>query len=244
MDHFRWTCQLDSPTVVDDQLLGNKTAVLIKMIRLGLPVPPGFTLTTKAWRRFNQKKELPQEIWQETLSQLKILERKTVKQFGHQENPLIVSVRSGSKYSMPGMMETILNVGLNQKTIKGLSKRLGEDCAQDSWTRLKKIFKKTVGQEPPQDPYKQLKLAIEAVFSSWNNPQAQIYRKYNAIPQNIGTSAAIQEMVFGNIPDGRSGAGVFFTRDPRTGQKKPSGEFALSGQGEDVVQEKQRYNRD
>jgi len=241
--NFQFSCQLDSSIEINPNLLGNKAANLMEITRLGLPVPPGFVLTTKAWKAAREKDVLPFSVWSEVLSQLKILERKTGKKFGDSQNPLLVSVRSGSKYSMPGMMETILNIGINQKTAQGLAQRLGKECAQDSLVRTEEMFQRIIGQELPDDPLKQLKLAIKAVFSSWDNPQAQIYRQYNAIPENAGTAVVIQEMVFGNIPDGQSGTGVFFSRDPRTGEKKPTGEFVFFGQGEDVVQEKRKARK-
>lgn len=237
---FKWTREFNSPPPILPELLGNKGANLAEMKRLGLPVPDGFTLTTEAWRQFSQNEQIPPKIWQETLEQLKILEEKTGKRFADAENPLIVSVRSGAFYSMPGMMETISNIGLTKETKKGLTKQVGKVCAEDSHQRLKKVFKRITGEEPPVDPYTQLKTGIEAVFSSWNNPKAQIYRKYNGIPEAAGTAVTIQEMVFGNIDDGKSGTGVFFSRDPITGEKKPAGEFVFAGQGEDIVQEKRQ----
>ncbi len=237
---FKWTREFNSQTPVDPELLGNKGANLAELFKLGLPIPFGFTLTTEAWRAFNQQKQLPNIVWKEILNQLKLLENQTGKKFGDPDNPLIVSVRSGSRYSMPGMMETLLNIGLTKESKPGLAKQFGESCADDSSQRLQQTFNQITGDEPPPDPYQQLDLAIEAVFSSWDNARAKVYRRYNGIPEEAGTAVTIQEMVFGNINDGQSGTGVFFTRDPRSGEKNPTGEFVSAGQGEDVVQEKRK----
>lgn len=229
----KWTREFDSPTPINPKLLGDKGANLAEMTRLGLPVPPGFTLTTKSWRVFNQKGKLPETIWQETLSQLKNLERKTGKKFADPENALIVSVRSGAQYSMPGMMDTILNIGLNQETKKGLVKQINEACAQDSYHRLKSGFKRIIGKKLPEDLYLQLRMAIEAVFRSWNNPRATVYREFHQIPHKAGTAATVQSIVFGNA-DENSGVGVFFTRSPQNGEKRITGEFVRDAQGEVV----------
>lgn len=234
LEEFSWTREFNSPTDINPELLGNKGANLAEMTRLGLPVPPGFTLTTDAWRAFKKEGRLPSPVWDEILIQLQHLEEKTGKKFADPNNPLIVSVRSGSRYSMPGMMETVLNIGLTSKTEPGLIKQFGEFCAEDSYKRLREAFDKITGEdEPPQDSHQQLKLATEAVFASWDNARAQLYRQYNGIPENAGTAATVQKVVFGNA-DENSGVGVFFPRSPQDGARKPTGEFVRKGQGEVV----------
>jgi len=235
--------QFDAPGPINPALLGNKGASLAEMTRLGLPIPPGFTLTTSVWPEFHQRGKLPEKIWREVLKQLAILERKTEKKFGDPNRPLIVSVRSGARHSMPGMMDTVLNIGLTLGIMSGLTTQIGQAATQDSLRRLNAAFEKITGETPAQNPFQQLRISIEAVFYSWNNPQAVIYRKYNGIPQNAGTAVNIQEMIFGNINDGQSGTGVFFTRNPVTGENKPAGEFVPAGQGEDVVLAKKQARR-
>ncbi len=262
-------------------LLGGKGAGLSEMTRIGLPVPPGFTITTDACKVFIKKNDFPEGLWEEVLSSMKKLEEKTGKGFGDEKNPLLVSVRSGAPVSMPGMMDTVLNVGLNDKTIKGLIENTkNERFAWDAYRRLvqmygkivlgvpgkefddamdeikKKygrkndvdltaqelkelveIFKKIIkdhGMEFPQDPYKQLELSIKAVFESWNNERAKVYRKLNNIPEDLCTAVSIVTMVFGNMGFD-SATGVAFTRDPSTGEKVLYGEYLPNAQGEDVV---------
>ncbi len=265
-------------------LLGGKGANLAEMTRLGLPVPSGFTITTEACKLFYETGEkLSQTIIQEINTYLRKLEDETGKKFGSKSNPLLVSVRSGAKISMPGMMDTILNLGLNDETVVGLSENTqNERFALDSYRRFiqmfgdvvlkipnykfdhllesikeennftedtqlsadhlrelvkkfKGIVKRETGKNFPQDPEKQLLMAVEAVFASWNNPRAITYRRINEVPQDvIGTAVNVQSMVFGNMGDD-CGTGVAFTRDPSTGVKKLFGEFLLNAQGEDVV---------
>ncbi len=262
-------------------LLGGKGAGLSEMTRIGLPVPPGFTITTDACKVFIKKNEFPEGLWEEVLSAMKKLEEKTGKGFGDEKNPLLVSVRSGAPVSMPGMMDTVLNVGLNDKTIKGLientknerfawdayrrlvqmfgkivlgvpgkefdeamdeiKKKYGRkndvDLTADELKELVEIFKKIIkdhGMEFPQDPYKQLELSIKAVFESWNNERAKVYRKLNNIPEDLCTAVSIVTMVFGNMGYD-SATGVAFTRDPSTGEKVIYGEYLPNAQGEDVV---------
>ncbi len=265
-------------------LLGGKGANLAEMTRLGLPVPSGFTITTEACKLFYETGEkLSQTIIQEINTYLRKLEDETGKKFGSKSNPLLVSVRSGAKISMPGMMDTILNLGLNDETVVGLSENTqNERFALDSYRRFiqmfgdvvlkipnykfdhllesikeennftedtqlsadhlrelvkkfKGIVKRETGKNFPQDPEKQLLMAVEAVFASWNNPRAITYRRINEVPQGvIGTAVNVQSMVFGNMGDD-CGTGVAFTRDPSTGEKKLFGEFLLNAQGEDVV---------
>lgn len=264
-------------------LLGGKGANLAEMSNIGLPVPPGFTISTKACNMYYEK---GQEIWPELLNEifekLSELENKINKKFGDRNNPLLVSVRSGAKFSMPGMMDTILNLGLNDDTVEAIHKITGnERFAYDSYRRFiqmfgdvvmsiekykfdsilesvkearkakydtdldaealkevvskyKTLYKNEIGSEFPEEPKEQLVLAVEAVFRSWNNERAKIYRKINGIPDDLGTAVNVQSMVFGNMGDD-SGTGVAFTRNPATGEKKLFGEFLINAQGEDVV---------
>ncbi|SEK19826.1 pyruvate phosphate dikinase [Carnobacterium iners] len=265
------------------ELLGGKGANLAEMTKLSLPVPPGFTLTTESCKRFLSE---GQTIWasldNEIESHLKELEQITNKKFSDRENPLLLSVRSGAAHSMPGMMDTILNLGLNDRSVIGLAKTTAnERFAYDSYRRfiqmfsdvvleipkvhfetiiektkkkkgveldkeldgndLKEIVKKykevylrETKEEFPQEPIVQLRLAIKAVFASWNNPRAVFYREMQGISKLNGTAVTIQAMIFGNKGDS-SGTGVVFTRNPLNGDKKLFGEFLLNAQGEDVV---------
>lgn len=264
-------------------LLGGKGANLAEMTKIGLPVPPGFTITTDACNDYydNSEKIRP-EIVAEIEEQLKGLEENLGKTLGCSQNPLLISVRSGAVFSMPGMMDTILNLGLNDTSVKALAEGTqNERFAYDSYRRFiqmfsdvamgvpkykfegvldrikeekgysvdtdlttddlkqiveefKAIYKKEVRSDFPEDPKTQLMLAIEAVFKSWNNPRAQVYRRLHDIPHNLGTAVNIQSMVFGNMGE-TSGTGVAFTRNPSTGENKLFGEYLMNAQGEDVV---------
>lgn len=264
-------------------LLGGKGANLAEMSKIGLPVPQGFTVTTEACSEYyNQNKKLSHEILEQIDVSLKIIESQTGKQLGLRDNPLLVSVRSGAKISMPGMMDTVLNLGLNDDTVLGIAENTGNKrFAFDSYRRFiqmfgdvvqeidknkfedvldrmkeengyqddtqltaddlknvvaeyKEIVKAETGKDFPQDPQKQLIMAVEAVFRSWNNNRAITYRNLNDIPHDIGTAVNVQSMVYGNMGDD-SGTGVAFTRNPATGEKKLFGEFLINAQGEDVV---------
>ncbi|MDO8741458.1 MAG: pyruvate, phosphate dikinase [Candidatus Woesearchaeota archaeon] len=264
-------------------LLGGKGANLAEMTNLGIPVPPGFTITTEACVLFYKLgKKYPEGAMDQVETKLKELEKKTGKKFGDDKNPLLVSVRSGAKFSMPGMMDTILNLGINPDAVEGLSELTGnERFALDSYRRfiqmfgnvvlgvkrevfesvldevknLRKIkldtelnieelkeiislYKKAIKQEAnidfPEDPKKQLKMAIDSVFNSWNNERAITYRRLNDIPNNLGTAVNVQTMVFGNMGDD-CGTGVAFTRNPSTGDNHFYGEYLMNAQGEDVV---------
>ncbi|WP_340392586.1 pyruvate, phosphate dikinase [Macrococcoides caseolyticum] len=264
-------------------LLGGKGANLSEMMRLGLPVPNGFTITTEACIEYlAQGEQLTDGVLNELQTYIEGLEDKTGKAFSSKENLLLVSVRSGAKISMPGMMDTILNLGLNDENVESLAQVTNDArFAYDCYRRLLQMFGSVVYNIPmeafegffesfkkekghlidadipaedlkvivekykeiyveeaykpfPQDPFKQLTEAIEAVFKSWNNDRARIYRDLNEIPHDIGTAVNVQEMVFGNSGD-RSGTGVAFTRNPATGEHKLYGEYLLNAQGEDVV---------
>ncbi len=264
-------------------LLGGKGANLAEMTGLGLPVPRGFTVTTEACTKYYQdEKVISSDIEEQIYSALATSEKVIGKKFGDPKNPLLVSVRSGARASMPGMMDTILNLGLNDVVVEGLAKLTGnERFANDSYRRFiqmfsdvvmevekakfdkilnaiksengakydtdltaanlkevvkryKELFKKEKGYEFPQDPKVQLMEAVKAVFRSWDNARAIVYRRLNDIPSDWGTAVNVQEMVYGNMGND-SGTGVAFTRNPSTGEKKLYGEFLMNAQGEDVV---------
>jgi len=264
-------------------LLGGKGANLAEMTGLGLPVPRGFTVTTEACTRYyNDGKVIAKEIEDQIYEALAATEAEVGKKFGDPENPLLVSVRSGARASMPGMMDTILNLGLNDVVVEGLAKLTSnERFAYDSYRRFiqmfsdvvmevekskfedildavkeengaksdtdltadnlkevvkryKQLYKAEKGADFPQDPRQQLMEAVKAVFRSWENPRAIVYRRLNDIPSDWGTAVNVQEMVFGNMGND-SGTGVAFTRNPATGEKKLYGEFLMNAQGEDVV---------
>jgi len=265
------------------QLLGGKGANLAEMTRIGLPVPPGFTITTEACNEYYRRgKSFPENMLEQSFQALSAVEEKTGKRFGDRDNPLLVSVRSGAAISMPGMMDTILNLGLNDITVEGLAALTGDrrfalDCYRrfiqmfanvvlevehhlfdDVMERYKKkmglvfdyelpaealasiiseyqsIVLKETNREFPQEAREQLVMAIKAVFDSWNNQRAIVYRKLNKIPDELGTAVNVQVMAFGNM-GADCGTGVAFTRNPSTGEKELYGEFLVNAQGEDVV---------
>ncbi|MBZ0251927.1 MAG: pyruvate, phosphate dikinase, partial [Candidatus Methylomirabilis sp.] len=262
-------------------LLGGKGANLAEMTNLGIPVPPGFTITTEVCAEYNRNKQrLPAGLDEDIAKALARVEKAMGARFGDPERPLLVSVRSGARVSMPGMMDTILNVGLNDKTVAGLvaasederfaydsyrrfvqmygdvvlgveharfeermnaakerrGVRLDTELAAEDWKGLvaefKKIVKEATGKPFPEDPRKQLRGAIEAVFRSWNTKRAVDYRRQNGIPEGWGTAVNVQSMVFGNMGES-SATGVAFTRDPATGENVFYGEWLRNAQGED-----------
>ena len=264
-------------------LLGGKGANLAEMTKLGLPVPQGFTITTEACTRYYEDgKKISEDIQNEIFENIKKMEEITGKKFGDTENPLLVSVRSGARASMPGMMDTILNLGLNEEVVDVLAEKSGNprwawDCyrrfiqmysdvvmevgkkyfetlidkmkAEKGVTldveltaedlkelarEFKEEYKSKVGEDFPTNPVDQLMGAIKAVFRSWDNPRANVYRRDNDIPYSWGTAVNVQMMAFGNMGE-TSGTGVAFTRDPATGEKHLMGEFLMNAQGEDVV---------
>jgi pyruvate,orthophosphate dikinase len=265
-------------------LLGGKGANLAEMTNMGLPVPPGFTITTEACLVFLKQGGAPPEMLEEAGEHLGRLEEAMRRQLGDPDDPLLVSVRSGAKFSMPGMMDTVLNLGLNDRSVEGLAKQSDGDgrFAKDAYRRFIQMFGKIVmdvpgeafeealdrakerkgpgtqdtdldaddltalieefrgiyrshtGEEFPQDPKEQLRLAIAAVFQSWNGKRARDYRRQNKISDDLGTAVNVQAMVFGNRGED-SGTGVAFTRDPSTGEKVPYGDYLANAQGEDVV---------
>jgi pyruvate, orthophosphate dikinase len=266
-----------------ESILGGKGAGLAEMTRIGLPVPQGFTISTEACIEYYRNgTRYPEGLEEQIKDKIQQLEKISKKKLGDPKNPLLVSVRSGAAISMPGMMDTVLNLGLNNFTIQGIIEiTKNERFAYDSYRRFiqmfgnvvlgiehdkfeilleevkkelkvkldpeieceglkklleryKNLIKKETGKDFPQDPELQLKMAIDAVFNSWNNKRAITYRKINKIPDDLGTAVSVQEMVFGNMGD-NSGTGVGFTRNPSTGEKEYYGEYLLNAQGEDVV---------
>ena len=265
------------------ELLGGKGAGLAEMTYIGVPIPQGFTITTEACTLYYESgKKLPDYLIKEIYDAIKGVEKESGKNFGGDTKPLLVSVRSGARVSMPGMMDTILNLGLNDKTVEVLAKESGnERFAYDSYRRFvlmftniakghprtdmdkmlddlkesrgykldtevtadelkalvakyKEYYKKTFGEDFPSDPYVQLIEAVTAVFRSWDNPRANVYRMMNGIPYSWGTAVNVQSMAFGNMGE-TSGTGVAFSRDPGTGEKVVSAEYLPNAQGEDVV---------
>lgn len=265
------------------ELLGGKGANLAEMTNAGMPVPKGFTVTTEACTQYYEDgRKINDEIQAEILEKLAVLEEQNGKKFGDPENPLLVSVRSGARASMPGMMDTILNLGINDTVAEGLVKLTGNPrFVYDSYRRFiqmfsdvvmeppkknfeviidlvkenrgvqldselltedmmllverfKAYYKEKMGEDFPQDPKVQLMESVKAVFRSWDNPRAQVYRAMNDIPADWGTAVNVQTMVFGNWGDD-SGTGVAFTRNPTTGEKELYGDFLMNAQGEDVV---------
>ncbi len=263
--------------------LGGKGANLAEMTKLGLPVPQGFTVTTEACTRYyDDGEKINDEITAQIMEHISKLEEIAGKKFGDKENPLLVSVRSGARASMPGMMDTILNLGLNEEVVETLAAKSGNprwawDCyrrfiqmfsdvvmevgkkyfevlidemkekkgitedtdltaddLKELANQFKAEYKSKIGSDFPRDPKEQLLAAIKAVFRSWNNPRANVYRRDNDIPYSWGTAVNVQMMAFGNMGD-TSGTGVAFTRDPATGERKLMGEFLINAQGEDVV---------
>ena len=268
------------------ELLGGKGANLAEMTNIGLPVPQGFTISTEACTKYYEDgRKINDEIMAEIMENIAKMEEINGKKFGDLKNPMLVSVRSGARASMPGMMDTILNLGLNDEVvnamIQGNPDPKFERFVYDSYRRFIQMFsdvvmevgkkyfeqlidemktkkgvkldveltaadlkelaeqfkaeyKKQIGEDFPSDPKTQLYEAIKAVFRSWDNPRANVYRRDNDIPYSWGTAVNVMPMVFGNLND-NSGTGVAFTRDPATGEKKLMGEFLTNAQGEDVV---------
>ncbi|GAA0804543.1 pyruvate, phosphate dikinase [Faecalicatena orotica] len=279
----KWVYMFTEGNATMRNLLGGKGSNLAEMTNLGLPVPQGFTITTEACTQYYEDGEkINDEIMDQIMESITKMEEVTGKKFGDKENPLLVSVRSGARASMPGMMDTILNLGLNEEVVEVLAAKSGNprwawDCyrrfiqmysdvvmevgkkyfeelidkmkeekgvtqdvdltAEDLQVlagQFKDEYKKMLGEEFPTDPKEQLMGAIKAVFRSWDNPRANVYRRDNDIPYSWGTAVNVQMMAFGNMGD-TSGTGVAFTRDPATGEKKLMGEFLMNAQGEDVV---------
>jgi pyruvate,orthophosphate dikinase len=236
MSEGRWHILLDGSSVPTREEAGNKARGVALMRSRGLPVPPAFVLSTHVGRRFvEQGGTLPEEAWAAALEGIRALESATGRTFGSGPAPLLVSVRSGAAQSMPGMMDTILNLGMNDDVEAALAAESGDPAfAADTHRRFVESYEKTVKAEVPSDPHEQLRGAICAVFASWMSPRAKAYRRHWEIPEEGGTAVTVQAMVFGNLDDA-SGTGVYFTRNPHSGASEPYGEFLPRGQGEDVV---------
>ena len=282
----KWVYMFEEGDMTMRNLLGGKGANLAEMTKIGLPVPQGFTVTTEACTQYYEDgRKINDEIMTQVMEGVKKMEEINGKKFGDKQNPLLVSVRSGARASMPGMMDTILNLGLNDEVVEtmiaGNDDPAFERFVYDSYrrfiqmfsdvvmevgkkyfeqlidkmkeekgvqydveltaadlkelaTQFKAEYKNQLGSDFPSDPVEQLKLAIEAVFRSWDNPRANVYRRDNDIPYSWGTAVNVMPMVFGNL-NNQSGTGVAFTRDPATGENKLMGEFLINAQGEDVV---------
>ena len=279
----KWVYLFSEGDATMRNLLGGKGANLAEMTKLGLPVPQGFTITTEACTQYYEDgRKINDEIMAQIMDHISKMEEITGKKFGDKENPLLVSVRSGARASMPGMMDTILNLGLNEEVVEVLAKKSGNprwawDCyrrfiqmfsdvvmevgkkyfeelidkmktekgvtqdveltaedLKELADQFKAEYKEKIGEDFPTDPKTQLMEAIKAVFRSWDNPRANVYRRDNDIPYSWGTAVNVQMMAFGNMGE-TSGTGVAFTRDPATGEKHLMGEFLMNAQGEDVV---------
>ena len=275
--------RLEEGDATQRELLGGMGSNLCEMARLGLPVPPGFIITTQVCKSYlSSGQTLPEGLWESLRENIEVLESSLAREFGSSSNPLLVSVRSGASVSMPGMMDTILNLGINDEIAEGLAGLMDNPrAAYDAYRRFLQIyagvvldvpndvfeqilgdaktranvsqdqqltaeqlqaiigdFKEAIlrhsGWELPEDPWTQLKGAVEAVFRSWNNARAIHYREYYGIPKDLGTAVTIMSMVYGNLGD-TSGTGVLFTRNPSNGKKEILGEYLANAQGEDVV---------
>ena len=279
----KWVYTFKEGNMTMRNLLGGKGANLAEMTEIGLPVPQGFTITTEACTQYYEDgRKINDEIMAQTMEGVKWMEEVNGKKFGDLKNPLLVSVRSGARASMPGMMDTILNLGLNEDVVEVIAKKsnnprwawdcyrrfiqmysdvvmevgkkyfeelidkmkaergvtydveLTADDLKELAGQFKAEYKEKIGQDFPDDPKEQLMGAVKAVFRSWDNPRANVYRRDNDIPYSWGTAVNVQSMAFGNMGDD-CGTGVAFTRDPATGEKKLMGEFLINAQGEDVV---------
>jgi len=213
---------------------GGKGFGLCELTRLEIPVPPGFTITTSVARAFAQHGRVPNRLGLQLRREMRRLEQATGKQFGSGVNPLLVSVRSGAAVSMPGMMDTILNLGLNDEIADGLAARHGSRFADQCYRRFLSMFGEVAKRNAPEDPWMQLELAVTAVLESWNTPRAVAYRNASGISNGLGTAVNIQSMVYGNLDD-QSGTGVVFSRNVSTGENRLFGEFLVNAQGEDIV---------
>jgi pyruvate,orthophosphate dikinase len=231
---------LDGAQPLEREMVGGKAYSLNQMRRLGLPVPPAFVLVTPLCAAYhNNGGELPAGVWDAVLTQLARLEEETGRRFGGPGSPLLVSVRSGAAQSMPGMMDTVLNLGITPRLRDELAAESGDATwAADTWERFRRSYGEIVLADPdaapPADPHDQLRGAIGAVFASWNNERVRAYRTRHRLGEGGGTAVTIQAMVFGNRGPG-SGTGVLFSRDPATGEPRLFGEWLSCAQGEDVV---------
>lgn len=225
---------LDGSSELDRELVGGKAWAINHMRRLGLAVPPAFTLDTSVCRRTLDDGALPEAAISALKEGIAHLEAATRRNFGGDPRPLLVSVRSGAARSMPGMMDTVLNVGANATTMSALAVESGRELAHDITQRFRTQFAHVVGSEAPEDPFAQVVAAATAVFRSWTSPRARTYRRHHTLSDAGGTAVTIQAMVFGNLDD-LSGTGVLFSRNPLTGEAAMFGEWLPRAQGEDVV---------
>jgi pyruvate,orthophosphate dikinase len=232
---MRWTHPLSPAVQAPPQVLGGKAHGLVALRRLGLPVPPGFVIGTAAGRAFRRHGRLPDGLAAELAAAVAELEAATRRRLGGPERPLAVSVRSGGSVSMPGMMTTVLNLGLTAEAAGRLAAETGDErFARDTRRRFLASFAAATGEPAPDDAVAQLHLAVAAVFSSWEAPRARTYRELHGIPEDLGTAVTVQAMVFGNR-DAHSGTGVAFSRNPDTGEPAPFGEVLFGAQGDEVV---------
>lgn len=234
-----YTQALDGSSLPDKSLIGGKAWSLARMHELGLPVPPAFVVTTRACVHLLEQGVEPAELASELAAGIAWLEARTGRGFGRGPRPLLVSVRSGAAISMPGMMDTVLNLGINDSTEAALAAECGDAAfAADTHRRFKELYRIIVlqGEDAPipADTVEQLRVAVRAVFDSWNSRRARRYRQHHGIPDSLGTAVTVQVMVFGNL-DAQSGTGVLFTRNPLDGSPEPYGEYLPCAQGEDVV---------
>nr|WP_222932804.1 pyruvate, phosphate dikinase [Nocardia yunnanensis] len=231
--------ELDGACGLSRERIGGKAWSIDHMRSLGLPVPPAFVLTTDGWADYRRRGVIADEIWEQVRAGIAMIERGTGRGFGAPARPLLVSVRSGAAVSMPGMMDTVLNLGMTDAVQRALAAETGNPAyAQDTRQRFVHQYRETVLGDAdgvvPADPWDQLRGAIEAVFRSWDSPRAKTYRAHRGLPDTLGTAVTVQAMVFGNL-DESSGTGVLFTRNPNTGDGPVYGEWLVGGQGEDVV---------
>lgn len=223
----------DEAGEMSNRRLGGKAMSLVTMTKLGMPVPAGFAVSTGICRAYLEHSRYPRRLQGQIERCLSILGRRSGMRFGDSQNPLLVSVRSGAPVSMPGMMDSILNLGITERSLGTLEYRYGKKFAHDTFDRFQASFKKVVGSTS-DDPQEQLQLAFEAICQSWLNERAVQYRRAHDIPENLGTAMIVQSMVFGNL-DCQSGTGVLFSRNVATGDREIYGEFLPEAQGEDVV---------
>lgn len=228
--------RLDGGDTLTRELIGGKAHSIQTMTSMGIPVPPAVVVTTDVCRDYHRNnRTLPDGLWEDLADAMTYLEEATGRRFANSEKPLLVSVRSGAAISMPGMMDTILNLGFDDNIETALAAETGDaPFAADTRRRFIDQFRSVTGEEPPARPVEQLHLAVRAVLDSWHSPRATSYRSSRGIPDDGGTAVTVQAMVFGNLDD-QSGTGVLFTRNPLSGDAEPYGEWLTRGQGEDVV---------
>jgi pyruvate, orthophosphate dikinase len=234
-----WVLPLDGSQELSHELVGGKAWSVNRLAALGIPTPPAAAMTIAACRVYLSTGSLPEHAWEQLLSALQAIERASGRTFGGSTRPLLLSVRSGAARSMPGMMDTVLNLGLNDAVQSALARESGDSgFAADTRRRFEADFLNTVLADPqgsvPADPWQQLRKAVHAVFNSWHSARARVYREHQGLSHEAGTAVTVQAMVFGNLDD-RSGTGVIFSRNPASGEPLPMGEWLPRAQGEDIV---------